>query len=90
MGDTRLDPLVLTGNERRTLGNWVNRRSIAQGLALPGRIVLAFAEGGSSNLAIAAPPGVHRRTVGKCGPFPARPAGRLARPAAARSPAHLH
>jgi hypothetical protein len=51
MGDNRLEPLVLSGDERRTLENWVKRRSTAQGLALRARIVLACAEGGS-NLAI--------------------------------------
>src|SRR6266550_3278724 len=62
MADSRLEPLVLTGDERRTLENWVKRRSTAQGLALRARIVLACAEGGS-NLAIAARLGVDRKTV---------------------------
>jgi hypothetical protein len=48
MADTRLEPLVLTGDERRTLENWVKRRSTAQGLALRARIVLACAQGGSN------------------------------------------
>ncbi len=39
MADTRLEPLVLTGDERRTSENWVKRRSTAQGLALRARIV---------------------------------------------------
>jgi transposase len=64
MGDTRLEPLVLTGDERRTLENWVRRRSTAQGLALRARIVLACAQGGS-NLAVAARLGVNRHTVSK-------------------------
>jgi len=64
MGDTRLEPLVLTGDERRILENWVKRRSTAQGLALRARIVLACAEGGS-NVAVAARLGVARHTVGK-------------------------
>jgi hypothetical protein len=42
MADTRLEPLVLTGDERRTLENWVRRRSTAQGLALRARIVLGL------------------------------------------------
>jgi hypothetical protein len=46
MADNRLEPLVLTGEERRTLENWVRRRSTAQGLALRARIVLACAQGG--------------------------------------------
>src|SRR5262244_2018153 len=62
MGDTRLAPLVLTADERRTLVNWVKRRSTAQGLALRARIVLACAQGGS-NLAVAARLGVSRTTV---------------------------
>jgi hypothetical protein len=44
---------VLSDDERRTLENWVRRRSTAQGLALRARIVLACAEGGSS-VAVAA------------------------------------
>jgi transposase-like protein len=62
MGDSRLEPLVLSGDERRTLESWVKRRSTAQGLALRARIVLACAQGGS-NLAIAAQLGVNRGTV---------------------------
>jgi hypothetical protein len=34
MGDTRLEPLVLSEAERRTLENWAKRRKTAQGLAL--------------------------------------------------------
>ena len=48
MGDTRLEPLVLSGAERRTLENWAKRRKTAQGLALRARIVLACAEGRSN------------------------------------------
>jgi transposase len=62
MADPRLEPLVLAEDERRTLENWVKRRSTAQGLALRARIVLACAEGGS-NLAVAARLGVNRKTV---------------------------
>jgi transposase len=64
MADSRLEPLVLTGDERRTLENWAKRRSTAQGLALRARIVLACAEGGN-NLAVAARLRVNRHTVGK-------------------------
>jgi transposase len=64
MADTRLEPLVLSGDERRTLENWVKRRSTAQGLALRARIVLACAQGGS-NVAVAARLGVSRTTVRK-------------------------
>src|SRR5258707_1151747 len=77
MADTRLEPLVLTGDERRTLENWVKRRSTAQGLALRARIVLACAQGGS-NVAVAARLGVSRTTVRKWrGRFPAGRGGRL-------------
>src|SRR5690348_18317429 len=62
MADTRLEPLVLSEDERRTLENWVRRRRTAQGLALRARIVLACAQGGS-NLAVAARLGVNRSTV---------------------------
>ena len=53
MADPRLEPLVLSEDERRILENWAKRRSTAQGLALRARIVLACAEG-SSNTAVAA------------------------------------
>src|SRR5258708_8212621 len=73
MADTRLEPLVLTGDERRMLENWVRRRRTAQGLALRARIVLACAQGGS-NVAVAARLGVSRTTVRKWrGPFLADP-----------------
>src|SRR5690348_7730875 len=64
MGDTRLEPLVLTGDARRTLENWLKRRSTAQGLAARARIVLACAQG-DSNLAVAARLGVARNMVSK-------------------------
>src|SRR6201982_919351 len=64
MGDTRLEPLVLSETERRTLQNWAKRRKTAQGLALRARIVLACAEG-RSNVAVAARLGISRTTVWK-------------------------
>jgi transposase len=64
MGDTRLEPLVLSEAERRTLENWAKRRKTAQGLALRARIVLACAEG-RSNTAVAARLRVSRNTVRK-------------------------
>src|SRR5215475_9271728 len=64
MADPRLEPLVLTGDERRTLENWVKRRSTAQGLALRARIVLACAQG-RSNTAVAARLGVNYKTVSR-------------------------
>src|SRR5438552_4932294 len=62
MGDTRLEPLVLSDAERRILQGWATRRKTAQGLALRARIVLACAEGGP-NIAVAARLGVSRGTV---------------------------
>src|ERR1700745_1575477 len=64
MSDSRLEPLVLSGAERRTLENWAKRRKTAQGLALRARIVLACADGGS-NIAVAARLRVSRGTVSK-------------------------
>jgi transposase len=64
MADTRLEPVVLSDDERRTLESWVRRRSTAQGLARRARIVLACADGGS-NVAVAARLRVERRTVAR-------------------------
>jgi transposase len=64
MGDSRLEPLVLSEAGRRTLENWAKRRKTAQGLALRARIVLACADGGS-NIAVAARLRVNRGTVSK-------------------------
>jgi transposase len=64
MADSRLAPLVLSEDERRTLENWVRRRSTAQGLALRARIVLACAQGGSDT-AVAARLGVSCKTVSR-------------------------
>src|SRR5262245_31896961 len=62
MADPRLEPLVLSPVERRTLENWARRRKTAQGLALRARIVLACADG-KSNTAVAARLRVNRGTV---------------------------
>jgi transposase len=64
MGDTRLEPLVLSDAGRRTLESWAKRRKTAQGLALRARIVLACAEG-RNNTAVAARLRVSRPTVRK-------------------------
>src|SRR6266436_6070001 len=62
MADPRLEPLVLSQAERRTLENWAKRRKTARGLALRARIVLACADGGP-NIAVAARLGVNRGAV---------------------------
>jgi transposase len=62
MPDPRLEPLVLSQAERRTLENWAKRRKTAQGLALRARVVLACADGGP-NISVAARLGVSRGTV---------------------------
>ncbi|MFC5645600.1 IS630 family transposase [Kitasatospora cinereorecta] len=64
MGDSRLQPRVLSDVERLTLQGWANRRRTAQGIAMRARIVLACAEGGS-NIAVAARLGVNRGTVNR-------------------------
>src|SRR5512135_3227847 len=64
MADTRMEPLVLSGAERRMLENWAKRRKTAQGLALRARIVLACADG-HGNTAVAARLRVSRTTVSK-------------------------
>jgi transposase len=72
MGDTRLEPLVLSEAGRRAPENRAKRRKTAQGLALRARIVLARA-GGRGNTAVAARLGVSRPTVTKWrARFPAR------------------
>ncbi|MFD6461070.1 IS630 family transposase [Streptomyces roseolus] len=62
MGDTRLEPGVLSQAERLTLENWAKRRSTAQGLAVRARIVLACANGWN-NTVVAARLDVGRGTV---------------------------
>ena len=57
-------PLVLSEQERLTLGRWARRRTSAQALALRARIVLACAEG-ATNQQVAERLGVWPQTVGK-------------------------
>ncbi len=57
--------LVLTEEERATLVRWSRRAKSSQALALRCRIVLACAQPGASNAAVAAELGVSRPTVGK-------------------------
>jgi transposase len=60
----KLEPIVLTDDERRVLEGWARRRKTAQALALRSRIVLACAAGGSVS-AVAAELGTSRATAGK-------------------------
>jgi transposase len=64
MPSPKLEPLVLTDDERRVLEGWARRRKTAQALALRSRIVLACAAGDSVS-AVAAGLGVSRATAGK-------------------------
>lgn len=65
MADPRAVLLTLSNTDRSTLQNWTRWRSTAQGLALRARIVLACAEPGATNLAVAARLGISNLTVGK-------------------------
>ncbi|WP_183168304.1 IS630 family transposase [Azomonas macrocytogenes] len=65
MADPRAVSITLSDSDRATLTNWIRRRSTAQGLAMRARIVLACAEPGATNLAVAAKLGVSNLTVGK-------------------------
>ncbi|GHB92280.1 hypothetical protein GCM10010306_104290 [Streptomyces umbrinus] len=53
MGNTRLEPVVLSEAERLTLESWAERRSTAQGLAVRARIVPACANGWNNTVAAA-------------------------------------
>ena len=65
MGSPKLDPLVLTDDERQVLEAWARRRKTAQALALRSRIVLACADGAAVRLAVAADLRISRTTAGK-------------------------
>lgn len=56
-------PIILSDADRATLGSWVRRRKTGQALALRARIVLACAEPGATNSAVAHALGVSRPTV---------------------------
>jgi transposase len=60
----KLDPVVLSDEERSVLYGWSRRRKTAQALVLRSRIVLRCAEGGSIG-EVAADVGVSRNTVSK-------------------------
>ena len=65
MADSLAVSLTLSDADRATLQSWTRRRCTAQGLALRARIVLACAEPGTTNLAVAARLGISNLTVGK-------------------------
>ena len=64
MASPKLEPLVLSHDERRVLQGWERRRKTAQALALRSRIILACA-GGAGVSAVAAELGISRATAGK-------------------------
>src|ERR1700728_931149 len=64
MASPKLEPIVLTDDERRVLEGWARRRKTAQALALRSRIVLACADNNSVTGA-AAELGISRATAGK-------------------------
>ncbi len=64
MRKSRLDPVVLSEEERETLERWARRPKSSQALALRCRIVLECAKGGHNN-EVALRLGVNRHTVNK-------------------------
>ena len=64
MASPKLDPLVLTDEERQVLEGWARRRKTAQALALRSRVVLACADGAAVS-AVATDLGISRATAGK-------------------------
>ena len=64
MPSPKLEPLVLSTEERQVLEGWARRRKTSQALALRSRIVLSSADGASIT-AVAADLGVSRDTVRK-------------------------
>ena len=64
MASPKLEPLVLTDEERQVLEGWARRRKTAQALALRSRIILACADGATVSAA-AADLGISRTTAGK-------------------------
>ena len=64
MASPKLEPVVLSAEERQVLEAWARRRKTAQALALRSRIVLACADGAAVS-AVAAELGISRTTAGK-------------------------
>jgi len=60
----KLEPLVLSDEERQVLEGWARRRKTAQALASRSRIVLACADGAAVSV-VAAELGISRTTAGK-------------------------
>lgn len=65
MADPHAVPIQLSHADQATLAGWMRRRSTAQALALRARIVLACAEPGATNRAVAKRLGVCTATVAK-------------------------
>jgi transposase len=63
MASPRAVTITLSATDRMTLEGWTRRRKTAQGLAMRARIVLACAEPGATNGAVAGALGVSRPTV---------------------------
>jgi len=74
MPSPKLEPLVLSAEERQVLGGWTRRRKTSQALALRSRIVLASADGGSVT-AVAADLGVSGHGAQVAVPLHGVPAG---------------
>jgi transposase len=64
MASPKLEPLMLSDDERQVLEGWARRRKTAQALALRSRIVLACADGAAVST-VAAELGISRTTAGK-------------------------
>lgn len=65
MANPRAVSITVSDAQRATLQNWLRRRSSAQGLAMRAQIILACAEPGISNLAVARQMHISNLTVGK-------------------------
>ena len=65
MASPKLEPVVLTAEERSVLTGWARRRKSAQALALRSRIVLACAEPDATIAGVCGQLGVTRGTVSK-------------------------
>jgi transposase len=64
MPSPKVDPVVLSDEERSVLAGWARRRKTSQALALRARIVLRSADGGTIG-EVAAAVGVSRNMVSK-------------------------